>query len=111
MAMADAFQFHQNVGKARVAERTQGLTRQLKEGRSETSHVTLHTPLSDELSAGIVCFEVDGHSPNAVVDHLERQSIIASTISYAVTYPRLTPSIYNTPEELQAAIEAVAALG
>lgn len=110
-AVADAFRFHQNIGKARVAERTHGLTRQLKEGLSEMSHVTLHTPLPDELSAGIVCFEVDGHSPDGIVDHLERQSIIATTTPYAVTYPRLTPSIYNTPEEVQAAVDAVAALG
>jgi len=58
-----------------------------------------------------VCFEFDGHSPNGVVDNLERQSIIATTIPYTVTYPRLTPSIYNTPEEVQAAIDAVAAFG
>ena len=64
------------------------------------SHVTLHTPLPDQLSAGIVCIEVDGHFPGGVVDHQERQSIIATTTPYAATYPRLPPSIYNTPEEV-----------
>ncbi len=109
-AVADAFSFHQEIGKPRIAERTHDLARQLKEGLSEMEHVILHTPLDDNLSAGIVCFQVDGHSPDGVVDHLHRQSIIATTTPYSVSYPRLTPSIYNTPGEVVTALEAISDL-
>lgn len=110
-AVADAFAFHEEIGKNRIADRTHALNTRLKDGLAEMDHVTLHTPLSEELSSGIVCFEVDGHSPNGVVDHLERGGIIGTTTPYAVTYPCLTPSIYNTPEEVDLALDVIAGLG
>src|SRR3954453_6178328 len=69
-ALPQAFAFHQGIGRARVAERTYELARQLKEGLAAMPHVTLQTPRSDDLSAGIVSFDLDGVSPGAVVRHL-----------------------------------------
>ena len=71
-ALPHAFAFHQEIGKARVAERTHGLGRQLKEGLAAMPQVTVHTPRSDNLSAGIVSFDVEGLSPAAVVRRLAR---------------------------------------
>lgn len=71
------------------------------------SHVTLYTPRQDELSAGIVCFDVEGRSPEDVVSRLRAQDIVATTTPYAVSYPRLTPSIINTPEEIDLALRAI----
>ncbi len=106
-AMTEAFEFHQGIGKAAVADRTHTLARQLKEGLAQMNGITLYTPPEEELSAGIVCFDVDGRSPEAVVASLMDRDIVATTTPYAVTYPRLTPSIYNTPEEIEEALRAV----
>lgn len=109
--MADAFRFHLDLGKDDVAQRTHALNRQLKEDLSRMDHVALKTPVSEELPAGITCFDVDGRSPDGAVDHLARRRIVATMTPYATPFPRLTPSIYNTPDEIDAVLEAVADLG
>src|SRR5207247_9549928 len=75
-ALGEAFRFHQRIGKPRIAERIHLLNRQLKEGLAKMSHIKLHTPLADNLSAGIVCFEVDGTTPAEVVSRLRERGTI-----------------------------------
>ena len=103
----EGFRFHQRIGKGRVAARIHELNRQLKEGLAAMPHVTPRTPMSDNLSAGIVCFEVDGLEPAAVVDRLRERNIIASTSPYATTYVRLAPCIISTPAEVDTCLAAV----
>src|SRR5216683_6531404 len=91
-ALDRAFQFHQRIGKPRIAARIHSLNRQLKEGLAKMSHIKLHTPPADNLSAGIVCFEVDGMTPEEVVTRLRERRIIASVTPYAIRYARLAPS-------------------
>ena len=69
--------------------------------------VRVHTPMSGELSAGLVAFEVQGVAPAEVVKQLLARRIIASTSPYAVTYARLAPSLVNTPDEVERAVRAV----
>jgi selenocysteine lyase/cysteine desulfurase len=109
-ALAQAFEFHQAIDKARVAERTHELAGQLKEGLGGMSHVTLHTPRSNQLSAGIVSFDVEGLSAAAVVNRLRERRIIASVAPYRVPHVRLTPCIQNTPAEIDAVLQEVHAL-
>jgi isopenicillin-N epimerase len=109
-AMREAFEFHERIGKARVARRTHDLARHLKEGLAGMPHVRLMTPIDDELSAGIVSFEVDGMKPQAVVQRLRDRRIIASVTPYATPFARLTPSIRNTEEEIELALDAVRSL-
>ncbi len=52
--------------------------RRCKEGLAAIPSVKLHTPRADALSAGLVCFEVAGKTPKAVVDHLATRKIVAS---------------------------------
>jgi selenocysteine lyase/cysteine desulfurase len=61
-ALAEAFLFHLGLGKANVEAHIHTLARWLKTGLSAMEHVTLKTPLVDSLSAGVVCFMVDGMS-------------------------------------------------
>lgn len=106
-AIAQAFEFHLRIGKAEIAARTHELAGHLKDGLAGISGVTLHTPQSSELSAGIVSFDVDGVSPGAAVARLKDRGIIASVAPYAVQHVRLTPSIRNTAAEIDAALRAV----
>ena len=109
-ALAEAFGFHGHIGGARVAARTHALNRQLKAGLARMSHVRLHTPRSDSVSAGLVCFEVRGLPPQRVVDHLLARGIVGTVTPYSPSYARLAPSILNTPAEIQRALRATAAL-
>ncbi len=110
-AMAQAFQFHQQLGKSRVSDRIHNLSRQLKEGLNEMSHVTLYTPKDANLSAGIVCFDVDGLSPRQVVSQLRQRNIIASDTPYSPSHARLTPGVYNNHQEIDRVLSVIGELG
>ena len=109
-ALTQAFGFHQSIGKPRIAARTHELARQLKEELARMPHVTLHTPHSDRLSAGIVSFDVQGLSPAAVVARLRKRRVIASVAPYAVPHVRLTPCFANTPREVEAVLQEIRGL-
>jgi isopenicillin-N epimerase len=109
-AAVEAFRFHAQIGRKRIADRIAALNTRIKEGLAAMQHVTLHTPMDPALSAGINCFEVQGHAPKEVVERLLDRRIVASTSPYKVTYPRLSAGIMNTPEEVDSALKAVRAL-
>jgi selenocysteine lyase/cysteine desulfurase len=69
--------------------------------------VRLVTPLGESVSAGIVCFDVDGMSAGETVAHLFARGVVATVTPYATTHARLAPSVLNLPEEVDAAIAAV----
>lgn len=106
-ALNEAFDFHMKIGKKEIEDRTHQLSLMLKEALNEMNHVTLHTPVSEELSAGINCFEVNGLTPSEVVEKLHQKHIIASTSPYRTSYARLTPCIINTVEEVEICIKAI----
>ena len=99
-ALDEAFTFHQAIGKSKVTQRIYELNRQLKQGLAAMPHVTVQTPMSQDLSAGIVCFEVAGLAPRAVVEKLHQRGIIGSVTPYATKYVRLAPSLINSPGEI-----------
>ena len=106
-AIPEAFALHKRLGKAQIARRTHDLARQLKEGLAHMEHVRLITPMEDDLSAGIVCFDIDGMRPHAVVRGLRERRIVATVTPYATTHARLTPSIINTEVEIDTALRAI----
>jgi isopenicillin-N epimerase len=76
------------------------------------AHVKLQTPMSQKLSAGMICFEVDGLTPEETVARLKNLGIVASTTPpYKYTYPRVTPSLWNTLAEVDETIRAIHSLG
>ena len=109
-SLTEAFQFHEGIGKAAIAARTHELATRMKEGLAQMPHITLQTPMSSELSAGIVSFDVDGLTADATVHRLRNGNVIASAAPYAVRHARLTPSFRNTPEEVDYALNLLNAL-
>jgi len=109
-ALGEAFGFHERIGKDRVAERTWGLARQLKQGLRAVGGVRLVTPLAEELSAGVVCFDVDGLSAPEVRGRLLADGVVASVTPYAVQHVRLGTSIVTSPAEVDQALRSIAAL-
>ena len=108
--LAQAFQLHQEIGKPRVAARVHELNRQFKEGLAAMPHVQLHTPQSEELSAGLICFDVRGLRPGEVVQRLRERRIIATVTPYATSHARLAPGLLNSPEEVETVLRTIRTL-
>jgi selenocysteine lyase/cysteine desulfurase len=109
-ALPSAFEFHQRMGRSNVAGRIHDLNDQLKEGLARMPHVKLYTPRGNNLSAGIVCFDIEGMKPSDVVERLLAKRIVASTSPYGDSCARLAPSLLNSPEEIEVALREVRAL-
>lgn len=111
-ALADAFNFHSAIGKARVAARIHDLNSRAKERMARLRNVRIHTPMSARLSAGIIAFEVAGLTPSEVVQRLHGQRIIASVTPgfYRPTLARVAPSLLTTETDVDRTVEAIAAL-
>jgi len=106
-ALDEAFSFHQAIGKARVTQRIYELNQQMKQGLAKMPHITLHTPVSQDLSSGIVCFEVAGMAPRQVIDRLRQKNIIGSVTPYATQYARVAPSLLTSPEEIEQTLREI----
>jgi len=106
-ALNKAFDFHMEIGKSRVWERTRDLSTLLKQQLSEIKGITLHTPLDPALSAGINCFEINGVAPDDWLKRLTAAGIVASTTPYKTVYCRVTPCIVNNEEEVNTVVKVI----
>ncbi|HEV7650195.1 MAG TPA: aminotransferase class V-fold PLP-dependent enzyme [Actinophytocola sp.] len=111
-AAREAFEFHGRIGRDRIARRITEQASQLKDGLAELDGVRLHTPVSPDMSAGIVCCEVDGLDAYSATAKLRAEHRIAASVTpYAQQYLRFGPSIVTTPEQIDRTIDAVGRLG
>lgn len=106
-AQDEGFKLHLTIGRSRVEARIHELNRAIREGLSKMKHVELHTPMSDALSAGIVCFDIKGKKPDEVIKHLASRGIMGSQSPYTPSCARLAASVWNTEEEVERAVTAV----
>jgi selenocysteine lyase/cysteine desulfurase len=110
-ALAEAFDFQAKIGRDRVAERIHALATRLKEGLAEIPSVRLVTPMSPDVSAGIVCFDIEGMEPRDAVARLrDEHQIAASVTPYAVEHIRLGTGLWVDEADVDAAVVAVRAL-
>jgi len=82
----------------------------MKQGLAKMPHVTLHTPMSQDLSAGIVCFEVAGMTPRQVIERLRQKKIIGSVTPYATQYARVAPSLLTSSEDIEQTLQQILTL-
>jgi selenocysteine lyase/cysteine desulfurase len=106
-AMLEAFAFHRRIGRERVSARIASLNTQCKEGLARIPKVRLYTPRDPALSAGIICFEVEGQGVEETVRRLLDRKVVASSSPYKISYVRLAPSLVNDENEVDAALRAV----
>jgi selenocysteine lyase/cysteine desulfurase len=110
-ALAEAFDYQAELGRAKVAERIRTLATRLKEGLADLPKVRLVTPMSPALSAGIVCFDVDGLDPGQAVEQLRREHRIGASVTpYAERHVRFGTGLWVDEKDVDAAIRAVARL-
>jgi selenocysteine lyase/cysteine desulfurase len=106
-ALAEAFDFHKTLGRARIAGRIQQLADALKAGLAGISGVKVMTPRSPELSAGVVCCAIDSMTPDKAVQALREQKVYASATPYAPSYLRFGTSIVTSAADVERAVAAV----
>jgi len=106
-AMAEAFEFHQRIGRKRIADRIAALNTQCKEGLAKIPKVKVLTPMDPALSAGLIAFEVEGQSAEDTAHKLYAHKVVASTSPYKISKARLAPSLVNDEREVEAALRAV----
>jgi selenocysteine lyase/cysteine desulfurase len=106
-ALAEAFRFHERIGRTRVSDRILDLNGWLKEGLAEMKHVRLHSPQRRELSSGFVCFDVIDVPPREVVQRLRQVGVIASGSPYGTPHARFSAGIVNSEEDVERALAAV----
>jgi selenocysteine lyase/cysteine desulfurase len=106
-ALTDAFRFMSALGKDVVCRRVKELNRRCKEGLASMPHVILHTPMDPSFSSGIISFEINGLKTEKVVEKLKKEKVVATAAPYKISWPRFTPGIINSEEEVDRALEAV----
>ena len=109
-ALADAFHFHREIGKARIERRIHDLNRQLKQGLLDIPGVTVHTPVDSELSAGIIAFELEKLNVLETVTALGQQGIVATLSPYRQSYPRFAPGLINSSADIEHCLKTIKAL-
>jgi isopenicillin-N epimerase len=108
-ALAEAFRFQSELGRAQVAARVHGLAADLKRELGRRKGIRLRTPIAEELSGGITCFDVEGEKPDAVVARLAAKGIRASTSQpfYATIHVRLAPGLLTLEHDVERALAAL----
>ncbi len=111
-AMGTTVEFHNKIGKDRIEARIRFLATALKTRLKERiPGITFRTPLSPELSGGVVVFDVAGVDLNKTLDILYHEHNIGCAVFGGDSGGiRLCPHIYNTVEEIDRAVDAVASL-
>ena len=109
-ALPEAFKLHLQLGKAEVQARIHQLNSQTKQGLATMKGVKLHTPMSAELSSGLVCFDYKDMAPDDVVKAMHAKGIIMSSTPYRKSYARFAPSLINNEQEIDRSLAALASV-
>ncbi|MCP4723913.1 MAG: aminotransferase class V-fold PLP-dependent enzyme, partial [bacterium] len=81
IALGEAINFQNKVGKARIARRIRSMSDHLKKGLKTIPRVRIHTNDDPYLSAGLTALSIDGVNAQAIVDHVrEKYNIVIRTI-------------------------------
>ncbi len=106
-AVGTAVDFHRILGFENVEARTTELASALKEGLSKINRVKLVTPMSPEMSGGVVIAQVpdlDRQKTAALVKDLYDKYGVAGAPTGGV---RLAPHVYNTMADIETAIRGM----
>jgi cysteine desulfurase / selenocysteine lyase len=95
----------QQIGFERISSHIQSLSGIAQEKLQSFRNITLITPTAPENRSGIITFRIDGtESVDGLVESLKKQNI---TISSREGCIRLSPHYYNSPDEIESAIDEI----
>ena len=106
--LPDTIEFHQAIGKKNIEDRIAKLCAYLKEQiKAKIPQATFITPISPQLSGGIVILSLPGKDSREVYQKLYANHGIACAATGGI---RLSPHVYNTLKDLDAVVGALASL-
>ena len=110
--MGKTVEFHNMIGKVRIEARIRFLAAALKMRLKERiPGIKFRTPLTPEHSGGVVVFDVAGVDLSKTLDILYHEHNIGCAVFGGDSGGiRFCPHIYNTIEEIDRAVDAVASL-
>jgi len=102
-----AVEFLNAVGMERIEARVRHLRARLEEGIRSLPGVTVATPLSEELKAGMVAFSLEGVDSLELQRHLARVASVRTRVigEYDYGWMRLSTHLYNLPGEVDRAVD------
>lgn len=107
-AVADAVNFHQSLGRDRIAARLAELNTSLRVRLQTVPGVRLITPLDESMASGLVCFRYRDLPARQVLHLLEEHKVYGTvTPDPRHPAPRLSAGLMNGPEHIDAAITAL----
>jgi selenocysteine lyase/cysteine desulfurase len=110
LAVPAAVELHRSIGRDRIAARIAELNAAFREGAAAIRGVTLHTPRSAPMAAGISCFEVAGLSAKEVTERLASMRFRTSDSPYKRSFARVAAGVMNNPEEIDRVLRAIRTL-
>lgn len=109
-ALAQALDWHASLDRELVRDHIHAMARRIKEGLAAIPGVRLVTPMADDLSSGIACFDVARERSSDTTSRLWDRGVVSMHAPYARSHARLAPAVYTTPDEVDRALEAVEAI-
>jgi selenocysteine lyase/cysteine desulfurase len=111
VTMATAAAFHEAIGPGAVEARVRALAGAVKAGlRQRVPGVVFFTPEGNVSNAGVVVFEIPGRDHDAIFEGVYQSHRLGCAAMHGLFNGiRLSPHIYNTLDQVEAAVEAVAA--
>jgi isopenicillin-N epimerase len=110
-ALSEAFGFHEKLGRERVTARIHELGQRVKNALAGVPGITVHTPRSDALSAGLVSFNIKDRKPDDIVAGLRAKGILCSASPYPkFKAVRFAPSLLTDEADLDKAVQALRGL-
>lgn len=107
-AFSKAIEFHEAIGQEQIAQRISSLTSQLKEQiKDRFPQAKLITPMEKDMSGGVVIVQFPDQDHVQLFNQLYEQHHIACAPTGGL---RFSPTIYNTPEEVNKVIDALTTL-
>ena len=114
IALGEAIDFQNYIGKQRIERRIKALAGYLKRELAAIPGVKLHTSMDEYLSGGLTAFSIEGVDPAKIVNYVrEKYNIVVRTVgskekgTYGV---RVSTNIYVTYRDIDRFLEGVSHL-
>ncbi len=106
-ALAEAFDFHEQLGRRPVADRIAALTDRLRHGLSKLPNVRLVSPDDPQLRSAIICFLVRPLDPEQAVERLRLQGVHLSITPYHNVFLRAGCPLWVDERGVDRAVAAI----
>ena len=107
MALGEAIDFHNRIGKDRIESRSVGLASALKEELGRISSVHMYSPTVEEISSAVVTFRLgDADIRRLNMRLYEDYGIACTTRGGSAAGFRFSPHIYNDEHQIERVVAA-----